>query len=187
MQSRAGQGPLCGIGWYRIALERICVDLCSYAMVGRCDAMRSPEAGRQTYLGKDDQKTRLTTGTVTDDDELSAKFRHGWNVCEVCEERESPERRLRMRDSRGVRCERVEPRSKAGRGRRIWHLEEIAGRGSNAAMQGRGEKANGAAQRWGCRDPQLLASGSDGTRWMRRCAEIGPWDEGRRMRAKQRL
>jgi hypothetical protein len=33
-----------------------------------------------TYLGKDDEETGLTTGTVSDDDELSAKFRHGDGV-----------------------------------------------------------------------------------------------------------
>lgn len=30
----------------------------------------------KTYLGEDDKKTSLTTGTVSNDDELSAKFRH---------------------------------------------------------------------------------------------------------------
>lgn len=39
-----------------------------------------------TYLGKDDQETRLTAGTVADNDELSSQFRHG--VCVLCEEQE---------------------------------------------------------------------------------------------------
>ena len=44
----------------------------------------SRESGRRrplTHLAKDDQKTGLTAGTVTDDDKLSAKLRHDASFC----------------------------------------------------------------------------------------------------------
>lgn len=34
-----------------------------------------------TYLGEDDKETCLTTSTVSYDNKLSAKFRHGSSVC----------------------------------------------------------------------------------------------------------
>lgn len=55
-----------------------------HVIVGGCDGSSwicVVGVGRgATYLGKDDEETGLTTGTVSDDDELSAKFRHGDGV-----------------------------------------------------------------------------------------------------------
>lgn len=66
-----------------------------------------------TYLGEDNQKTGLTTGTVSDNDELSAKFRHDSGECMVCK-REDPKRQTLMGVCRCVRCGKGRARDSLG-------------------------------------------------------------------------